>query len=391
MRFLPRLTSTGRALLGGGVVLMFCGWALGYAELTLFGAGALVGLLAACTWLFRRSTLHVHREIEPSRVQRGGIALGLVSVENAGNRASLAISAEDMVGSERIAIPLPRLNPGARRTTTYRLPTAKRGVVDVGPLRILQQDPLASLQRAQTFEGVTRLWVHPVVHPLTSSGAGRSRHLDGPNSDSAPQGSITFHSLREYVPGDDRRRIHWRSTAHLGKLMVVSHVDTSRPETTVLLDTRAELYTPELFEEAIDICASVIAASTRNGFPVRLRTSGGVSVPTEGTSRDGLVFLDQLSVVEPTGEGSMRQAAEDLARQKGGDHLVVVTVGLDKDAGSAVAILHRRFHTARVASFRVSHGGELLVPTRGVGLIQASSAQEFARAWNHMHRLAGAR
>jgi len=43
--------------------------------------------------------------------------------------------------------------------------------------------------------------------------AGRARDLDGPTFDSSPQGSAAFHTLRDYVPGDERRHIHWRSTA----------------------------------------------------------------------------------------------------------------------------------------------------------------------------------
>ena len=67
---------------------------------------------------------------------------------------------------------------------------------------------------------------------------GNTRHLEGPSSDTSPQGNITFHRLRDYVVGDDLRLVHWRSSARTGKLVVKHNVDTSQPYTVVLLDQR---------------------------------------------------------------------------------------------------------------------------------------------------------
>ena len=76
--------------------------------------------------------------------------------------------------------------------------------------------------------GTVTLLVQPHVIALDPRPAGRARHLEGPVSDTgAARHAQTFHSLREYVPGDDIRRIHWRSTARTGTLMVRDHVDTS--------------------------------------------------------------------------------------------------------------------------------------------------------------------
>jgi uncharacterized protein (DUF58 family) len=375
------LTGTGRTLLISGLLLFVAGWALGYVELSIFGAAAFMAVLIGAVWLVRRSSLEVTRAIEPSRVERGGVALGLVSVANLGRHPTLALSAVDVVGSDRVEVALPRLGAGAHRTTTYRLPTGRRGAIDVGPLTILQEDPLATFRKPQAFGGSETLWVHPVVHPLLSVGAGRSRHLDGPTSDSAPQGSITFHALREYVPGDDLRRIHWRSTARLGELMVMTNVDTSQPETAVLLDTRRSAYDDAAFEEAMEVAASVIVASTRNGFPVRLRTACGIAVPARGTGRDGATFLDQLCLIKPSIEASMTAAAESMSKQRRADALLVVTGSLDADAMSCVAALHRRFDTTTLVCIgrRAEHPGSL--PPR-VGIIEAATAREFARAWN---------
>jgi uncharacterized protein (DUF58 family) len=387
------LTGTGRALAVAAILLFIAGAALGYVELSVFGAGALLALAAGALWLLRRATLEVTRVIEPARVQRGGVALGLVSVTNIGQRDSPEMSAQDVVGAATVTVPLPHLAAGARRTTTYRLPTAKRGAVAVGPLTIMREDPLGALRRSQIYGTTETLWVHPVVHPLTSAPAGRSRHLDGPTSDTAPQGSLTFHSLREYVPGDDLRHIHWRSTARLGELMVVTHVDTSQPQTTILLDTRAGSYDDVSFEEAMDVAASVIVASTSKGFPVRLRTTDGIAVPAKGTARESSVFLDMLALLKPSSEGSMARAAEALSRQRRADALIVITGSADADATRAVASLHHKFDRttlARIGRRRGAREAEAPIPP-GIGIVKVSTAAEFAAAWNRGLHLLTAR
>ena len=82
---------------------------------------------------------------------------------------------------------------------------------------------------------------------------------------------MAFHRLREYVPGDDLRLVHWRSSARSGRLVVKHNVDTSQPFSVVLLDVRPGGYTAESFESAIDVAASVLVSSAAGKAPVELR------------------------------------------------------------------------------------------------------------------------
>ena len=79
--------------------------------------------------------------------------------------------------------------------------------------------------------------MHPVAHQFPLSAALRAQRWDSSTSDAAPDGTITFHTLREYVPGDDLRFIHWRSSAKLDTLLVRRNIDVSLPMTTMLLVT----------------------------------------------------------------------------------------------------------------------------------------------------------
>ena len=127
--------------------------------------------------------------------------------------------------------------------------------------------------------------MYPRVHPLRAVPAGVARSLDG-RVDRVPHGSITFDSLREYVVGDELRRVHWRTSARVGELMVREHVDTSLPRLVVLLDNRAAAHPgarggmAETFEAACEAAASVVTAALREELPVTLRSHGRAPAAT---------------------------------------------------------------------------------------------------------------
>ena len=125
-----------------------------------------------------------------------------------------------------------------------------------------------------------------------------SRNLEGPSSDMSPQGSVTFHRLREYVIGDDLRTVHWPSTARLGKLVVRHNVDTAQPYTVVLVDLRPEVYSSETFEEAMDVTASVATSLSAGKAPVQIRTTAGERVGGAG-QRDPAGLVDYLTDLAP--------------------------------------------------------------------------------------------
>ncbi|MDX3111775.1 DUF58 domain-containing protein, partial [Nonomuraea angiospora] len=187
-----------------------------------------------------------------------------------------------------------------------------------------------------------------------------AHHLEGPTSDNAPSGTVTFHTLREYVVGDDLRHVHWRSSARTGTLMVRQLIDASLPTTTVVLDTR------DLTELAVDAAASVALAAARAGFPVRLVTGDG-PVPD---AKDPEAVLDRLALVR-TGTGGVTEPTR-LAR--GGGSLVLVTP--DPAEAGRVAGVRRRFD--RVICVYVGTGA---VAVPGVTVLPIGSLDALPLAW----------
>lgn len=215
--------------------------------------------------------------------------------------------------------------------------------------------------------------------PFRPLPSGRTRHLEGPSSDTAPQGNITFHRLRDYVVGDDLRLVHWRSSARTGALVVKHNVDTSQPFSVVVFDQSAAAYTPDTFESAVDVCASVIVAAAANKAPVELRATSGTIIGGP-RQREATPLIDHLTGIEARGDAPLSAQLLALRRARGGTSLVVVTGVLDPDDLPSVAALRRRFE--RLVVISISSEPPVATTFKGVRIINAADADEACANWN---------
>ena len=202
-------------------------------------SAALLAFAVAVAAVLVRPRLRVERAVSPARVTVGEPATGQVrtcATSPAGRRPASSRSTGS--AARPSSCRWPGCSPAGSRAVQYRVPTRRAGGCRSvrSPWSGATRSGCCARPQARV-RGV--LWVHPRVHPIAAAGRGGAR-LRGPVADTAPRGTVTFSSLREYVPGDDPRQIHWRSTARTGRLMVREHVDTSEPTVAVVLDTRAD-------------------------------------------------------------------------------------------------------------------------------------------------------
>lgn len=373
-----RPTASGWSTLVGGILVYAIGVILGYPELVI-AAVVLLGLVvAAVVWVVLPPHLAVRREVAPTRVRRADAALGLVEITNTGRRRAPRLLLEDRAGADMTTLDLPPLRPRDHHTSTYRLPTRRRGIYLVGPLTLAQTDPFGLIARRRRFGDSATLWVHPRSHPVPPNRAGANLEVDGPMDERAPEGTIAFQGLRPYVIGDDLRMVHWRTTARTGTLMVRKHVDTNRPQVVILLDDRRASYSEDgWFEEAVETAASLLEAALRTGAPVRLDyVSGTVTgfVPTGG--RDS---LDLLAGAELAGAGSLGQAVANLGQETGGSAAVLVSGENLSDSVSELDALSGRYR--RVSALLVGTSDTLARKVGGLEVCQAHGAPAVLALW----------
>jgi len=362
------------------VALLATGWILSYRELMVLAVAMLVCLLGAGVSILLRPELQVQRDVIPNRVSEGDAASGVITITNVGRR-SPTMEATEAIGNSSIVLSLPSLAAGAVHTAQYRLPTERRGAYSIGPLRIGHSDPfrLISVSHSDTAEAM--LLVHPRTHTASPIPTGRSQELEGPANVHAPHGGIAFHSLREYQPGDDPRLIHWRSSARTGNLMVRHTVITNEPKLMIVLDTSANPYDDESFEDAVRVAASLVLAGSTKRYPVEFRTTGGIRGSVDANGLGQADVMDKLAAVQPNASDPGLNGIIPLVPPRNrGVSLGVVTGQPTAEQARAVGIVRGRFDMATL----IELGERFQRPPHaisGVLSVNAATSAEWAQVW----------
>ena len=375
------MTRFGLGAALAGAALLATGLAARWVAPAVLGGGMLVLVAFSLATVMRRPRLEMEREVEPSSVEKGRPAVALIHVKNLGRRRIRAAPMEQWFGDRCIRAELPTLRPGETAVRTYPLPTTRRGTFELGPVEVPRADPFGLCRTAQRMGDPQRVSVRPRVLSVRALPTGASRNLEGPSSDAAPQGSVVFHRLREYVVGDDLRTVHWPSTAHMGRLVVRHNVDTAQPYSVVLLDLDRERYSSDAFEQAVDVTASVAVSLSVRRAPVLVRTSAGDRIGGP-TYQDPAGIVGFLTDVQPADGAGLDAQVIQLRRDRGGTAVVVVTGRVDPRTVPTVASLRRRFERAVLISVG-DHPAPL--PTHpALATIQAVSAEDAVRRWNQV-------
>lgn len=375
------LTRSGAWTAAAAAGLVALGMWTGYPELVTLGLAAAGALLVAAAWLVATPRLTVVREVRPRRVFEGGAAHGTLTVTNVGRRGSPPLLVSETIGGHRTTVAVPALTAGHSCTVSYPLPVARRGRYVIPPVALGHSDPLRLLHRGRACGGELVVHVYPRVHLLATITAGGPQDTDGQTTGNAPLGGAAFHSLREYTPGDDWRRIHWGATARTGTVMTRHVVVPDEPRQLVVLDTSSAPYQGSLFEDAVRVAASFCVAAERSGLPLQLRTTGAAERESSGTA------LEFLSTVEPDsadrGLAALSGLVRDVVSDTQGVALVIVTGRLDAEAAQLLMLLRHRFLSVSLAQL-VAPDSALPPRPRGVLAVAAPSSEQFAAGWNRL-------
>lgn len=288
----------GWVLLGVGVVLAVAGPVLGWGEFIAVAIAIGVVLLCAAGFTIGRQTYQVTLRMQRRQVVVGERALCDLVVTNTSARRLTPARIELPVGRRVASFALPGLGAQASHDEVFAVPTARRSVIRIGPARTVRGDPFGLMGRQVRWTEVLELYVHPRTVAIPGQTGGFVRDLEGFTTDVVTNSDLSFHALREYVPGDDRRHIHWRSSARQGELMVRQYTETRRAEVAIALDLDRSDYDlgdgPETaFELAVSVAGSLAVQALRDENTVSVLTSEGQLRATNPRRA-----LDELCLVE---------------------------------------------------------------------------------------------
>lgn len=291
----------GWGVVAAAVASLAFGYAWGWGELVVIGWG--LGLLVAfaSAYLAGRGAGSIDLSLPVDRVAVGESAEARLVVRNPGRRRFAAARLELPVGDRIVARMLPPLAHDAVFDERVAIPTRRRGVVEVGPVRTVRADPIGLMRREIEWSGVRMLHVHPRTIAVSPLSTGYLRDLEGTPTRDLTVSDIAFHALREYQPGDDRRFIHWRSSAKTGTFMVRQFEETRRSRMMVVLDLASEAYdSPDDFELAVSAAASLGARAIRDARSISFIVSGRARPPGRAPAGLGAVRVGTAMRELPT-------------------------------------------------------------------------------------------
>ncbi len=342
------ITRAGFAALAGAVVCWVLAYVVAGTAMYLFAYGIvlLLGLSYALaprqlkltgdrTGLFPRASVGDRFDVEVSLTAKRSVSTFLLE-ERVPERLG-----------QTVKVPVTKLGKGAALTHRYGLRCARRGVYRIGPLVAVASDPLGLSEKETVVAEPFELLVHPRVElvedrPLTWSF--EDPPVRPPVSRPWPSG-MEFYGMREYVPGDDTRKIVWRASARTGKTMIREAERGITDKVVLILDTDRGSHSrdgedlSESFEMGVRAAASLAVRHLREGYEVVVETNGGPLIrPARGIGQQ-IAVLDAFARVE-LGRDSLTGVLQRLVATGERDaHNILITPKLGASQATQLKML----------------------------------------------------
>ena len=308
---LSGLTVRGRAFLAGGVTALVCATVLDQSALARVGI-LVVALPLLTAWMVSRNRyrLALVRTVTPQLVAAGQPARVTLSLTNEGRTPNGALLLEDQVPyvlGTRPRFVVEGIGSGWKQSVTYQVRSDVRGRFEIGPMTVRVTDPFGLVELGRAFRTTVPLTVTPRTVVLPQIPLGGAWTGSGDNRPRAfASGSAEDVTVREYRRGDDLRRVHWRSSAKVGELMVRREEQPWQSRATLFLDNRSSAHRghgiASSLEAAVSAAASIAVHLTHRGFAVRLVMANGEDPSRAWHVRDADLntgpLLEALAVVQ---------------------------------------------------------------------------------------------
>ena len=305
------ITTRGRAFLAAGIAVGALGLGLGQRELVSLG-GVLVflPLLSALAAGRARYRVRCQRQIAPARVPAGQAATVTIQLDNVTRLPTGLLLAEDTIPyslGTRPRFVLDRIEAGGSRRITYRLQSDRRGKFAIGPLNVRVADAFGLVRLGRLVALPGTLVVTPAITPLPWTAFGGTwLKADGSRASTAAAAGEDDVVPRAYRDGDELRRVHWRSTARYGELMVRREEQQWRNRAVLFLDTRSSAHSgrgpSSSFEYAVSAAASIGVQLAKEGIAGEFVTDAG---PASASAPFEDVLLDSLAVIRPSAASTL--------------------------------------------------------------------------------------
>lgn len=316
------VTPTGWAVITLVMVGLVLAVAFQWVEALACALAGVVALVLAAMRVAWRPPHVVSIRVPNERIVAGQTAVGEISVRNERARSARSGIIELPIGTGTGEFVVPPLGAHETWDEMFLISSRHRGLINVGPARAVRSDALGLLRRVRMWDEPVLLHVHPRTVRVPFDATGFQLDVEGVATGKLSSSDVSFHALRDYEPGDDRRAVHWQSTARLGKLIVRQYEETHRSHHVIVLDTSRDAWDHDTFETAVSVAGSLGLANLRESRPVSLST-------TEGWLPSGVAMrlLDALSEVKARSFGDLSRRVREAVAQRPGVSALTLIVG----------------------------------------------------------------
>ena len=321
------MTRRGRAVLGLGLLTYVVARAFGALPLYPAALGLLFVVFVGWLWVRLASgPMRLRREVSGNERLEGDDVRVRLELEH-----ETQVPPASLVLVEQVSGLGERRTPLEARHGAYTLRSLRRGRYAFLDVRAVIEDAFG-LQRAEvSLAAPTTLLVYPrlvTLERLFSEGGSYAQ--DGRRLLLRRPSGFDLHSVREYEQGESLRKVHWRSTAKRGELMVKELEDAPRDEVAVLLDAEAGPR-PHVFDVQVRAAGSLLLAQARRGRRAVLVINGAqrTTQRVHSFETDWRAAYDLLAAAEPDGRTpASALLAEDASAASRARELTVVTSAL---------------------------------------------------------------
>lgn len=242
------------------------------------------------------------------------------------------------------------LGINGRQTWTLQAECRRRGLYQLGPARLTSGDPFGLFRRSRRVDAVKTILVYPATVDLTGLRLPAGQLVGGDRRRTGwHQTTSHVSSVRDYHPGDPVRHVHWRSTAHAGRLMVKEFDVEPVADVWLFLDAQDTVQRGE-GDDSTEEYGVTIAASLARHFLSEGRAVGLVAVgsercvvPADRGQRQLIKILEELAISHADGDQPIAETlASEADRCTRNAAIIVVTPSLDEHWPSALQSLRDR-------------------------------------------------
>lgn len=243
-------------------VALLMGWNSGFPLLFRVSLLLAIGLVVSRLWVWwNLRGVKGSMEASAPRVQAGQRVEVRIELENPGLLfrpwlwLKLKSDLPQVPSTKMLALP-----QRSARTFSFSVPCPRRGWFHLGPAVLTSRDPLGLFQRQITLGSQQELLVYPrtleLAPSLLEAPTLSEEHLTVGRAGETP----LVRGVREYLPGDSFGRIHWPTSARMGKLMSKELEGEASQDVWLLLDMEGRGQAGEGDESTVEYGVTVAAS-----------------------------------------------------------------------------------------------------------------------------------